>query len=136
MSSPDVYDVPQQLVVRQILFSFQLVPAGLTTFGLLTVKVPRWLPDRDHTAEAIERLAYVRCFGEDDHRIYSDMCENEDVIAEGTKEASWGWANFKGLIVTILIFRLQHWSGQSSVRSFATQISTEVRLLYSIAAPY
>ena len=128
MSSPDRSCVLQQLEARQILSESQLVPAGWTAFGLLTVKEsPRWLRSRDHINEVIARMAHIFCLGRDYYCIRPDIAEIADHLRSGTKET---------FVIAVVIFLLQQWTRQSSVGYYVMQIFAKVCLFHHIAAPY
>ncbi|KAF7985421.1 hypothetical protein HWV62_5137 [Athelia sp. TMB] len=121
-STPNVWRIP---------FGFQLVPAGIMTFGLLTVREsPRWLATKDRTAEAIANLAYLRHDTEDSEAVRHEYAEIEAQINEeresrkglGLKEAFFGKGNFIRFNIAFFIFLLQQWSGQNSVGYYAPQI--------------
>ena len=124
--------------VWRIPFGFQLVPAGLMAFGLLTVKEsPRWLASKGRIDEAVTNLAYLRRRPVDDHEVRAEMAEIEAAIEEerearkglGAKEAFLGKGNWIRFVIAIVIFILQQWSGQNSVGYYAPQIFTSVRTL-------
>jgi len=121
-SGPEIWRIP---------FGFQLVPAGIMMFGLLTVREsPRWLASKDRTEEAIASLSYLRRLHREDERIRSEMAEIEAAIHEerearanlGLKEAFFGKGNFIRFVIAVVIFILQQWSGQNSVNYYAPQI--------------
>ncbi|RDX42826.1 general substrate transporter [Lentinus brumalis] len=121
--------------VWRIPFGFQLVPAGIMAFGLLTVKEsPRWLASKDRVDEALANLAYLRRLSPDDHRVRAEFAEIEAAIAEerearkglGAKEAFLGKGNFIRFVIAVVIFLLQQWSGQNSVGYYAPQIFTSI----------
>ena len=121
--------------VWRIPFGFQLVPAGLMAFGLLTVREsPRWLASKGRVDEAIANLAYLRRLHPDDVQVREEMAEIEAAIEEerearkglGAKEAFLGKGNFIRFVIAAVIFLLQQWSGQNSVGYYAPQIFSSV----------
>ncbi|KAI0363814.1 general substrate transporter [Pilatotrama ljubarskyi] len=117
--------------VWRIPFGFQLVPAGIMAFGLLTVREsPRWLASKGRIDSAINNLAYMRRLSPDDERIRSEMAEIEAAIEEerearkglGLREAFFGKGNFIRFVIAVVIFLLQQWGGQNSVNYYAPQI--------------
>jgi len=121
--------------VWQIPFGFQLVPAGIMAFGLLTVKEsPRWLASKGRTAQAISVLAYLRRLPVDDERVRHEFAEIEAAVEEekrareglGLKEAFLGKGNPIRFVIAIVIFILQQWGGQNSVNYYAPQIFTAI----------
>ena len=127
--------IPTGPNVWRIPFGFQLVPAGIMSFGLLTVKEsPRWLASKGRYEEAITNLAYLRHRHVDDEAIRAEMAEIEAAIEEerearkglGLREAFLGKGNFIRFVIAVVIFILQQWSGQNSVNYYAPQIFTSV----------
>ncbi|KAL1940960.1 hypothetical protein VTO73DRAFT_7596 [Trametes versicolor] len=123
--------MPTGFGVWRIPFGFQLVPAGIMAFGLLTVKEsPRWLASKGRIDTAITNLAYMRKLHPDDERIRSEMAEIEAAIEEerearkglGLREAFLGKGNFIRFVIAVVIFLLQQWGGQNSVNYYAPQI--------------
>ncbi|EJF60620.1 general substrate transporter [Dichomitus squalens LYAD-421 SS1] len=121
--------------VWRIPFGFQLVPAGLMAFGLLTVREsPRWLASKGRTDEALANLAHFRRLDPDDVRVREEMAEIEAAIEEerearkglGAKEAFLGKGNFIRFVIAAVIFLLQQWSGQNSVGYYAPQIFSSI----------
>ena len=114
-TGPEVWRIP---------LGFQLVPAGIMSFGLLTVKEsPRWLASKGRIQEAIDNLSYMRKLPADDERVVNEIAEIEAAIEEeraarqglGLREAFLGKGNFIRFVIAIVIFILQQWSGQNSV---------------------
>ncbi|OBZ72756.1 putative quinate permease [Grifola frondosa] len=69
--------------VWRIPFGFQLVPAGIMAFGLLTVKEsPRWLASKDRIDEALANISYLRRLPPDDERVRYELAEIEAAISE------------------------------------------------------
>lgn len=127
--------MPTGFGVWRIPFGFQLVPAGIMAFGLLTVKEsPRWLASKGRIDTAITNLAYMRKLSPDDERIRSEMAEIEAAIEEerearkglGLREAFLGKGNFIRFVIAVMIFLLQQWGGQNSVNYYAPQIFQSV----------
>ncbi|RPD53871.1 general substrate transporter [Lentinus tigrinus ALCF2SS1-7] len=125
-TGPNVWRIP---------LGFQLVPAGIMSFGLLTVKEsPRWLASKGRNEEAIMNLAYLRRRHVDDAQIRMEMAEIEAAIEEeraarkglGFREAFLGKGNFIRFVIAVVIFVLQQWSGQNSVNYYAPQIFTSI----------
>ncbi|KAG6906393.1 hypothetical protein DXG01_014159 [Tephrocybe rancida] len=128
-TGPNVWRIP---------FGFQLVPAGIMLFGLLTVKArhesPRWLASVGRTDEAVRNLAYLRRLPEDSHEVAHEIAEIETQIEEeraareglGLKEAFFGKGNFIRFVIAFVIFLLQQWGGQNSVGYYAPQIFTSI----------
>jgi len=121
--------------VWRIPFGFQLVPAGIMGFGLLTVpESPRWLASKGQTEKALKNLAYLRRREPDEDDVRHEMAEIEAAIREerearqglGLKEAFFGKGNFIRFVIAIVIFMLQQWSGQNSVNYYAPQIFTSI----------
>ncbi|KAF9019792.1 general substrate transporter [Hymenopellis radicata] len=108
--------------VWRIPFGFQLVPAGIMTFGLLTIK--------ESPQDALNNLAYLRRRSIHDERVLHEIAEIEAAIEEeriareglGIKEAFFGKGNFIRFVIAFVIFLLQQWSGQNSVNYYAPQI--------------
>lgn len=129
--------------VWRIPFGFQLVPAGLMSIGLLTVKEsPRWLASVGHIDRAFANLAYLRRLPIDDSRIRAEMAEIEAAMAEerearkgmggiqGVREAFLGKGNGVRFVIAIVIFVLQNWNGQNSVGYYAPQIFSQVSFAF------
>ncbi|KAF8815659.1 general substrate transporter [Phlegmacium glaucopus] len=121
--------------IWRIPFGFQLVPAGMLLFGLLTVKEsPRWLASVGRHEEAVENLAYLRREGIDSQSVLDEMAEIEAAIMEerearrglGLKEAFFGKGNLIRFIIAFVIFLLQQWGGQNSVGYYAPQIFASI----------
>lgn len=151
--------MPNSTKVWRIPFGFQLVPAGILAFGLLTVRVlfifsshfsdrnimsfylqesPRWLASKGNTAAAIANLAYLRRDDIHSEAIRHEYAEIEAQIIEerearkglGLQEAFFGKGNFVRFVIAFVIFLLQQWSGQNSVSYYAPQIFTSVCLRF------
>ncbi|KAF8068087.1 general substrate transporter [Lyophyllum atratum] len=125
-SGPNIWRIP---------FGFQLVPAGIMLFGLLTVKEsPRWLASVGRVDEALRNLAYLRKEPEDSVDVAHEMAEIEAQIEEervaraglGIKEAFLGKGNFIRFVIAFVIFLLQQWGGQNSVGYYAPQIFNSI----------
>ncbi|TFK35701.1 general substrate transporter [Crucibulum laeve] len=125
-NTPNVWRVP---------FGFQLVPAGIMLFGLLTVKEsPRWLASVGRSQEALSNLAYLRRLPPSDESVLAEIAEIEATIAEerearaglGWKEAFFGKGNFIRFVIAFVIFLLQQWAGQNSVGYYAPQIFASI----------
>ena len=119
----------------RIPLGFQLVPAGILAFGLLSVvESPRWLASKGRSDAAIRNLAYLRRLPVDDELVRHEMAEIEAEINEerearkglGLKEAFFGKGNTIRFVIAIVIFILQQWSGQNSVNYYAPQIFQSV----------
>ncbi|KAI0795976.1 general substrate transporter [Abortiporus biennis] len=117
--------------VWRIPLGFQLVPAGVMAFGLLTVREsPRWLASKGRGVEALRNLAYLRRLPADHEEVRHEMAEIDAAIAEerearkglGLKEVFFGKGNTIRFVIAIVIFILQQWSGQNSVNYYAPQI--------------
>ncbi|KAG6852503.1 hypothetical protein C0991_011461 [Blastosporella zonata] len=121
--------------IWRIPFGFQLVPAGIMLFGLLTVKEsPRWLASVGRNEEAVANLAYLRRLPVDHPDVSHEIAEIETQIEEeraareglGLKEAFFGKGNFIRFLIAFVIFLLQQWGGQNSVSYYAPQIFTSI----------
>ncbi|KAF8915700.1 general substrate transporter [Mucidula mucida] len=121
--------------VWRIPFGFQLVPAGIMTFGLLTIKEsPRWLASVGRKEDALNNLAYLRRRSIHDEVVLHEIAEIEAAIEEeriareglGIKEAFFGKGNFIRFVIAFVIFLLQQWSGQNSVNYYAPQIFASI----------
>ncbi|KAF9068739.1 general substrate transporter [Rhodocollybia butyracea] len=130
--SINIVDGPR---IWRIPFGFQLVPAGIMLFGLLTVKEsPRWLASVDRHDEALANLAYLRRRSTDNLEVLHELAEIEAAIEEereirkdlGWKEAFFGKGNFIRFVIAFVIFLLQQWSGQNSVSYYAPQIFASI----------
>ncbi|PSS36917.1 hypothetical protein PHLCEN_2v1235 [Hermanssonia centrifuga] len=117
--------------VWRIPLGFQLVPAGIMAFGLLTVKEsPRWLASKGRDDEAIVNLSYLRKLPADDERVRYEYAEIYAAIQEeraaraglGFREAFLGKGNWIRFVIAIVIFLFQQWCGQNSVNYYAPQI--------------
>jgi len=127
--------IPSGVNVWRIPFGFQLVPAGIMAFGLLTVKEsPRWLASVGRHEEAIANLAYLRKEPANSQSVLEEMAEIDAAIEEerearqglGIKEAFFGKGNFVRFVIAFTIFLLQQWGGQNSVNYYAPQIFTAI----------
>ncbi|KAG5653194.1 hypothetical protein H0H81_001822 [Sphagnurus paluster] len=125
-TGPNVWRIP---------FGFQLVPAGIMLFGLLTVKEsPRWLASVGRTQDALRNLAYLRKEPATSEAVAHEMAEIEAQIAEeraareglGLKEAFFAKGNFIRFVIAFVIFLLQQWGGQNSVGYYAPQIFASI----------
>ncbi|TFK35699.1 sugar transporter [Crucibulum laeve] len=121
--------------IWRIPFGFQLVPAGIMCFGLLTVKEsPRWLASVDRHKEALDNLAYLRREPIDSESVLAELAEIDAAIMEeresrkglGLKEAFFGKGNFVRFAIAFTIFLLQQWAGQNSVNYYAPQIFASI----------
>jgi len=117
--------------VWRVPLGFQLVPAGIMTIGLFTVREsPRYLASRGRIAEALDNLAYMRRESIDSPAVRDEMAEIEAQINEeraarvglGYKEAFLGKGNFIRFFIAFFIFLLQQWCGQNSVNYYAPRI--------------
>jgi len=129
---PSIANTPN---VWRLPFGFQLVPAGIMLFGLLTVKEsPRWLASRNRSEEALANLAYLRHQPPTADSVIHELAEIETAIAEerearaglGWKEAFFGKGNFIRFAIAFTIFFLQQWGGQNSVGYYAPQIFANI----------
>jgi hypothetical protein len=76
------------------------------------------------TEEAIANLAYLRREPESSEAVIREMAEIEAAIQEerearqglGLREAFFGKGNFVRFVIAFVIFLLQQWSGQNSVK--------------------
>ncbi|KAL6298145.1 general substrate transporter [Sparassis latifolia] len=127
--------IPSGPRIWRIPFGFQLVPAGIMAFGLLTVaESPRWLASKGRNEHALRNLAYLRRLDVDDERVRLEMAEIEAAIVEerqarkglGFKEAFLGKGNFVRFVIAFVIFLLQQFSGQNSVGYYAPQIFASI----------
>ncbi|KAG6843055.1 hypothetical protein H0H93_002429, partial [Arthromyces matolae] len=93
-TGPNIWRIP---------FGFQLVPAGILGFGLLTIKEsPRWLASVGRRDEALRNLAYLRRESTESVEVRDELAEIEAQIEEekkereglGLKEAFFGKGNF------------------------------------------
>ena len=74
--------------------------------------------------EALKNLAYLRREDIDSKNVLHEMAEIDAAILEeqearrglGLKEAFFGKGNFIRFIIAFVIFVLQQWAGQNSVR--------------------
>jgi sugar porter (SP) family MFS transporter len=121
-SGPTVWKIP---------FGFQLVPAGIMFFGLLTVKEsPRWLVSVGRIPEAQRNLAYYRKQPADSLEVKHELAEIEAAVFEemearsrvGLKQAFLGKGNWIRFVITFFLFLFQQWGGQNAVSYFAPQI--------------
>lgn len=121
--------------IWRIPFGFQLVPAGIMVFGLLTVREsPRWLASFGRHEEAVRNLAYLRREDIDSESVLDEMAEIEAAIMEeqearrglGLKEAFFGKGNLIRFVIGFVIFLLQQWGGQNSVNYYAPQIFASI----------
>jgi len=126
--------------IWRIPFAFQLVPAGIMAFGLLTVREsPRWLASKGRSAEALLNLAFLRKRSPDSQDILHELAEIEAALTEereartnvGLREAFLGRGNFTRFLIAFFIFFLQQWCGQNSVGYYAPQIFTSVSDLFT-----
>jgi len=127
--------IPTGPEIWRIPFGFQLAPAGIMAFGILTLKEsPRWLASVGRNDEAIANLAYLRRNSIDSEEVISEMAEIDAAILEerearkglGLKEAFLGKGNLIRFIIAFMIFFLQQWGGQNSVGYYAPQIFTAI----------
>jgi hypothetical protein len=127
--------------IWRIPFGFQLMPAGIMTLGLLTVREsPRWLASKGRHAEAHANLAYLRRSQSDSEEVLHELAEIEAALTEkrdaranlGLHEAFFGRGNFVRFLIAFFIFFLQQWCGQNSVGYYAPQIFTSVSTFSSL----
>ncbi|KAF5386861.1 hypothetical protein D9615_002125 [Tricholomella constricta] len=111
--------------VWRVPFGFQLVPACIMAIGLLTIKEsPRWLASVGRNEQAIKGLAYLCKEPFDSESILTEMVGIEATIEEERqarmglriKEAFFGKVNFIRFVIIFVIFLLQQWAGQNSVK--------------------
>ncbi|KAF5380802.1 hypothetical protein D9757_007127 [Collybiopsis confluens] len=121
--------------IWRIPFGFQLVPAGIMTLGLLSIKEsPRYLASIGKTEEAIATLAYLRRASPESEVVILEMAEIEAAIKEereareglGLREAFLGKGNAIRFFIAFMIFVLQQWGGQNSVNYYAPQIFASI----------
>ena len=85
---------------------------------------PRFLASVGKTEQAIANLAYLRREPITAESVISEYAEIEAAINEerqarqglGLKEAFFGKGNFIRFVIAFVIFMLQQWSGQNSVK--------------------
>lgn len=85
---------------------------------------PRFLASVGKTEQAIANLAYLRREPITAESVISEYAEIEAAINEerqarqglGLKEALFGKGNFIRFVIAFVIFMLQQWSGQNSVK--------------------
>ena len=85
---------------------------------------PRWLASVGRNREAIENLAFFRKDSINSEDIIREMAEIEAAVSEerearlslGLKEVFFGKGNFIRFVIAFVIFFLQQWTGQNSVK--------------------
>ncbi|KAG6813205.1 hypothetical protein H0H87_009319, partial [Tephrocybe sp. NHM501043] len=96
---------------------------------------PRWLASVGRRSEAIKTLAYLRKESVTSENVVGEMIEIEAVIEEerearaglGLKEAFFGKGNFVRFVIAFVIFLLQQWAGQNSVKYVCLFVSFRVQ---------
>jgi len=109
------------VIMWRIPFGFQLVPAGIMVFGLLTVMAsPRWLASVGRNKEAIvpstKRYQFQKCFGW--------KCRNWGCGYWGTRGSSRFWTqtaffgkgNLIRFIIAFVMFLIQEWNDHNFVK--------------------
>ena len=103
---------------------FAIVPK-LSSYNLgMPQESPRFLASVGKNAEALQNLAYMRRDSTDSEDVLHEMAEIETAIQEerearqglGLKEAFFGKGNFIRFVIAFVIFLLQQWGGQNSVK--------------------
>ncbi|KAG6893050.1 hypothetical protein C0993_002157, partial [Termitomyces sp. T159_Od127] len=87
-------------------------------------ELPQWLASVDRQEEAITTLAYLRKDSVTSQAVIEEMykiqaaIEEEREACEGLrwKEAFLGKGNFIHFVIAFIIFLLQQWAGQNSVK--------------------
>ncbi|KAG6816540.1 hypothetical protein H0H87_005318 [Tephrocybe sp. NHM501043] len=128
--------IPTGPPVWRIPFGFQIVPAGILAFGLLTIKEsPRYLASVDRRDDAIANLAYLRWEPVTSMSVIEEISEIYAAIEEerqarknlGWKEAFFGKGNFTRFVISFVIFFLQQWSGPNTI-NFNVQLLCSANL--------
>ncbi|KAI0064834.1 general substrate transporter [Artomyces pyxidatus] len=122
--------------IWRIPFGFQIIPAGITMLGLLTVKEsPRWLASKGRSEEASTVLAYLRKMDPNSPRVRSELAEIEAVLQEqrdarnsvvGLRDAFFGRGNLIRFVIALVIFFLQQWCGQKAINNYTPQTFTSI----------
>ena len=92
--------------------------------NVLRQESPRWLASVDRREDAIKNLAYLRRDSVTSESVVEEMYEIQAAIEEereareglGWKEAFFGKGNFVRFVIAFVIFLLQQWAGQNSVK--------------------
>ncbi|KAG6840663.1 hypothetical protein C0991_005257 [Blastosporella zonata] len=103
---------------------------GRITGCFQIMESPRWLASVGRRGDAIKTLAYLRKESVTSESVVAEMIEIETAIEEereareglGLREAFFGKGNFIRFVIAFVIFLLQQWAGQNSVKSVIVQL--------------